>query len=104
LIGQRQLVAVLLEHLVDRRHRVERAREADESRELIDRLTQLERGHADAQGGGRMGSQLRQGLHRGPYRDGDELPGPVVELADCEHVPEDQAPEDLAQFGIWLRR
>ena len=99
-----QLDALALKHLVDRRDRVERAREADEGRQLVHSLADLDWFDAHVEGGGRVGLQLRQRLQADQHGDGDQSTGAVVEHPGVEHVAENEPAQDFHQLRIVVGR
>lgn len=100
LVGQRQLDAPGGEHLVEDADRVERAREAEERRQLVERLARLDGRGTHMERCPEVRLELRQRLHARQHRDGDQLAGAVVEVAGGEDVAEDQGAEDASELGI----
>ena len=100
LLGQRQFDAGGLERLVHGADGVQRLREADERRALVDGLADLDRRAADVQGRLRMRFQLRQRVERGQHGDGHQFAHAVVQAAGVADIAEDEPLQDAHELRI----
>ena len=97
---QRQSDAVGLEDFIDGRYGIECFGESDKGGTLVDGLSQFHRRNTHPKSRCRMGFELRQGLHRGKCRAGNEFTGTMVEVSHEENLPEDKFLENIHELGV----